>query len=72
MINGHAAPIAGRPSMDMITVDVSALGRVRLGDEAILWGDSPPVSEIADSAGTISYQLLTGVSRRVTRRYVNR
>ncbi|MBP8924800.1 MAG: alanine racemase [Pseudomonadales bacterium] len=67
LLNGRMARLAGRPSMDMITVDVGELPDVRIGDAAILWGEGLPVETIAAHAGTIAYQLLTGVSKRVTR-----
>jgi alanine racemase len=67
LIDGQAAPLAGRPSMDMITVDVSALPGVRVGAEAVLWGPPLPASTIAAHADTLVYQLLTGVSKRVVR-----
>ena len=51
----------------MITVDVGELPDVRIGDAAVLWGEGLPVETIAAHAGTIAYQLLTGVSKRVTR-----
>jgi alanine racemase len=40
---------------------------VRVGDEAVLWGAHLPVAQIAEQAATLVYQLLTGVSKRVTR-----
>lgn len=67
LINGQQGRIAGRPSMDMISVDVGGLHGVRVGDEAILWGQSLPVAQVAEQAGLLVYQLLTGVSKRVTR-----
>lgn len=67
LINGRMARLAGRPSMDMITVDIGELPDVRIGDAAVLWGEGLPVETIAARAGTIAYQLLTGVSKRVTR-----
>jgi alanine racemase len=67
LINGQQGRIAGRPSMDMISVDVGGLNGVRVGDEAILWGESLPVEQVAEQAGLLVYQLLTGVSKRVTR-----
>lgn len=66
-INGQRAPLAGRVSMDMITVDVTDLGQVKVGDEAELWGPELSVHEIARHAGTISYELVTRVSARVPR-----
>lgn len=67
LVGGTRAAVAGRPSMDMIGVDVGPDARVRPGDEAILWGPSLPVSEISRACGFLPYQLLTGVSKRVTR-----
>jgi alanine racemase len=66
-VRGKVAHIAGRPSMDMIGVDLGSQTDVEPGDEAILWGPSLPVQDIARAAGFLPYQLLTGVSKRVTR-----
>jgi alanine racemase len=68
-INGHIAPLVGAVSMDMITVDVTDHPDVAVGDSAELWGPNVPVNEVAASAGTIGYALLTGVSARVPRIY---
>jgi alanine racemase len=65
LVNGARAGLVGRVSMDMIAVDVSALGVVRVGDPAILWGPELPVEEIAVHAGTVPYELLCAVSQRV-------
>lgn len=65
MVNGHRGLLAGRVSMDMIAVDVSGLGAVQVGDEAVLWGPELAVEEIAAHAGTLAYELLCGVSQRV-------
>jgi alanine racemase len=65
LISGHRAPLVGRVSMDMITVDVTDLPQVSVGSSAVLWGEGLPVDEIAAAAGTISYELLCGVTRRV-------
>ena len=43
---------------------------VEIGDEVELWGSDLSVDEVADSVGTISYELMTQVSRRVKRQYV--
>lgn len=68
-INGHLAPLVGRVSMDMITVDVTELSKVNLGDPVELWGENLPVEVIADKTDTISYELLTRVSTRLPRMY---
>jgi alanine racemase len=65
LINGARAGLVGRVSMDMIAVDVSAIGAVRVGDAAILWGPELPVEEIAAHADTVPYELLCAVSQRV-------
>ncbi|MBT2988271.1 MAG: alanine racemase [Candidatus Thiodiazotropha sp. (ex Ctena orbiculata)] len=65
VVSGRRLPLVGRVSMDMISVDARTLPGVKVGDEAILWGRGLPVEEIAGAAGTIGYELLCGVKRRV-------
>lgn len=67
MINGQRAPLAGRVSMDMLTVDITDLPGVAPGDEVVLWGDPLPVAEIARHAGTIGYELTTRMPARTPR-----
>lgn len=64
-INHRYAPIVGRVSMDMLTVDLTHHPEVKLGDEVELWGPHVPVEVIARSAKTIPYDLLCRVSPRV-------
>jgi len=64
-INGRRAPLIGRVSMDMISVDVTDLPPAAVGDPAVLWGEGVPVEEVAQYAGTIAYELICGVSQRV-------
>jgi alanine racemase len=64
-IGGRRAPLIGRVSMDMITVDVTDLPTVGVGDPVVLWGSEVPVEEIAAQAGAIPWDLLCGVSQRV-------
>jgi alanine racemase len=71
LINGQRAPLAGRVSMDMITVDVTELEGVTVGDEVILWNEQLTVGEVAACAGTIGYELLAGMPARVPRRIIN-
>lgn len=67
LVNGERAGLAGRVSMDMIGIDVTDLQQApRLGDPVILWGAGLPVEEIAVWAETIPYELLCGISQRVT------
>lgn len=69
LVAGRRAPLVGRVSMDMITVDVTELAEVAIGTDVVLWGEGLPVDEVAAAAGTISYELLCGVARRVTFEY---
>lgn len=72
LVNGRRAPLAGRVSMDMITVDLSGQPDARPGDPVELWGEGLPVEEVARHAGTISYELLTRVGERPCRIYRDR
>lgn len=71
LVNGRAAPLAGRVSMDLITVDLSGHMEARVDDTVVLWGENLPVDGIAMAAGTISYELLCQVTSRVPRVAVN-
>jgi alanine racemase len=70
---GIALPIAGRVSMDSITLDVTALSergiRLELGDEVELLGPHQDLAAVAADAGTIPYEILTGLGRRFHRSY---
>ncbi|GAB3378126.1 hypothetical protein GCM10027514_15970 [Azotobacter armeniacus] len=63
------APLAGRVSMDVLTVDLGELPEARVGDAVELWGAGLPVDEVARACGTIGYELLTRMTARVPRRY---
>jgi alanine racemase len=54
--------------MDMCMVDVTGMN-VKEGDDVIIFGKENPISEIADLIGTIPYEVLTNISRRVKRVY---
>ena len=71
-IHGKPASVIGRVSMDQIVLDVSAVPGVSAGDEATLLGAAPAdgFAQAAEKAGTISYELLCAVSRRVPRVYL--
>lgn len=64
-VNGYQAPIVGRVSMDMLTVDLTNCPGVSIGDSVELWGQHIPVETIAMAAGTIAYELLCQFSPRV-------
>ncbi|MFD2167244.1 alanine racemase [Thalassotalea euphylliae] len=65
LINGRRVKLAGRVSMDMITVDLGQHSRDEIGDIATLWGENLPIEEIAEWATTIPYELLCNITRRV-------
>lgn len=67
LVNGQRAHLAGRVSMDMITIDVTGLSEVGLGDEVTLWGKGLPIAEVAEYAGTIGYELTTRMPARTPR-----
>ncbi|MDX1633486.1 MAG: alanine racemase [Marinobacter sp.] len=70
-VNGRRVRLIGRVSMDMLALDLSAVPDARVGDRVELWGGQVSVDEVAASAGTIGYELLTGVTVRVPRIYRN-
>jgi alanine racemase len=71
LINQSEYALAGRVSMDMVTVDIGANNpqNIKVGDEAILWGENLPIEKIADYANTVPYELLCGVTGRVEKRF---
>ncbi len=66
LIHGKKAPILGTVCMDQMMVDVSAIP-CQAGDEAVLMGGGIDWNELAQSLGTIHYELICGVGKRVTR-----
>ena len=71
-IRGQPCDIVGSISMDMITVDVSQLEAVNIGDEAILFGSSPEANEIADCSETLAHEILCNVGAHTRREYLNK
>lgn len=65
-VNGHRAPTIGNICMDMCMLDVTGLD-VKVGDTVTIFGDDPKVEEIAGILGTIPYEILTSVPRRIER-----
>ncbi|HEX4856765.1 MAG TPA: alanine racemase [Limnobacter sp.] len=64
-IEGQIAPVAGRVSMDMMTVDISHIPQAQVGSKVELWGSNLPVDVVADHCGTIGYELLCAIAPRV-------
>jgi len=69
LLHGQRVPVLGRVCMDMCMVDVTDLTEVAVGDEVTVFGPELPLEEKADTVGTIQYEMLCGVSRRVPRVY---
>jgi alanine racemase len=74
IIRGYFAPIVGRISMDLILIDVTDVPGVGLGDEVVLLGERDgrciTAEDLAEAEGTISYEVVCGVSGRVPRIYL--
>ncbi|BDG07566.1 alanine racemase [Anaeromyxobacter paludicola] len=74
LVRGRRAPIAGTVCMDMCMIDVTDVPGVELGDEVVLLGTQGEAridaDELAQKAGTISYEILCNVGQRVPRAYV--
>lgn len=71
LINNMKAPTVGSICMDMCMVDITDIPNVAEGDEAIIFGSKLPVTQLAEWANTIPYEIMTSVSQRVKRIYVN-
>jgi len=74
LIRAKKANIVGRVSMDMIAIDLGPLGEataasVMAGDTVVLWGRGLPAEEVAKHADTIPYELVCGISQRVSMGY---
>ena len=65
LVNGQRAKLVGRVSMDLISVDLTRVENVKVGDPVELWGEQLSVNEVAAFAGTIGYELLAGLTGRV-------
>ncbi len=66
MVNGHRVPVIGNICMDMTMLDVTGVD-VKVGDTVTIFGESPTITELADILGTIPYEILTSVPRRIER-----
>lgn len=77
LVRGRRAPIVGAVSMDLTSVDVTDILGVQIGDEVVVLGsqdgplgsDTVSAEQIAAQTGTIAWEVLTGISRRVPRFY---
>lgn len=69
LVNGCFAPIVGNVCMDVCMIDLTDVPNVKEGDTVILFGKGHPIQGVADTLGTISYEVLAGISKRVKRVY---
>jgi alanine racemase len=65
LVDGRKARIAGRVSMDLITVDLSEVPDAHVGSPVVLWGEGLPVDDVAAAASTVGYELLCALAPRV-------
>jgi alanine racemase len=72
MVHGVRCPLAGRVSMDLVTLDVTDVpdGKLKAGQTAVMIGDGIGVDDVAAAAGTNGYEILTSLGRRHQRRYI--
>jgi alanine racemase len=76
LVDGMRTRTLGRVSMDMLAVDLTALPQAGAGSEVTLWGQGPrgavlPIDEVAHAAGTIGYELMCALAKRVPVRVVD-
>lgn len=68
-IRGAFFPVIGSVCMDMTMIDITGHPEIRAGEEVVVFGRELPVTQLAEWAGTIPYEILTGISQRVQRVY---
>lgn len=73
LVRGRRVPFAGRICMDLVMLDVTDVDAAREGDEVVLIGAQAgakqTAEDLAEACGTINYEIVTGIRRRVPRRY---
>ena len=69
-INGQLAPVVGTVCMDMLMIDITDIPKVKEGDTVELFGTNLPIQQVAKWSETIPYEVMTGISQRVKRVYV--
>jgi alanine racemase len=71
VVRGKKVPIVGNVCMDVCMIDLTDAPEVQVGDEVILFGKEHSINILAQQLNTISYEILTGISRRVKRIYID-
>jgi len=69
LVRGRRAPVVGRVSMDLVTIDVTDIAGASLGDEVELLGGTITAQELAEKTSTITYEIFCRISARVPRVY---
>jgi alanine racemase len=74
LVRGERCAVLGRVTMDLMLIDVSEVNHLQMGDEVVLMGrdggEEIPCSELAEKAGTIPWEIVTGIGVRVERVFV--
>ena len=74
LVRGQRCPLLGRVTMDLMMIDVSNIDNVQVGDEAVLMGkqgqEEVSCAELAEKAGTITWEITTRIGNRVRRVFV--
>src|SRR6266446_3043337 len=74
LVRGRRCPLLGRVTMDLVMIDVSKIDDVQVGDEVVLMGRQGsaeiPCAELAEKAGTITWEITTRIGQRVRRVFV--
>jgi len=69
LVNGQLAPVIGKVCMDMSLINISNIA-CKEGDEVIIFGPERSIDDLANEMGTISYEVMTSISERVVRIYL--
>jgi alanine racemase len=69
LVNGVKAPIVGNVCMDVCMVDLTDVPSVKEGDTVVIFGKGNSIQQMAEVLGTISYEILSTISKRVKRIY---
>ena len=67
-MRGKRCPVVGNVCMDQAMIDITGTD-AQVGDFVTIFGDELPIEQLAEQLGTITYEILTSVSRRVQRVY---
>ena len=71
LVNGHRSQILGRVSMDLISIDITTIPDCKIGDWCELWSPELSILENTQKNGLLSYELMTKMSQRINRYYLN-